>query len=534
MDAQRAKGVSVTVSERHNGAPPVMRAEEPMTVVIFGASGDLAKRKLIPALYHLYEAGVLPERFAIVGTSRTPMSDDAYRDAMVEALRERTGAAIDRQHPLVQALHYQAGAGDDPQAMGALKARVEQIEQERQLPANRLFYLSVAPTLFPRIVAALAGVALIRPPAAEGWSRVIIEKPFGHDLASAIALTADIRAVLDETQIYRIDHYLGKETVQNILSFRFGNAIFEPLFNHRYVDSVQITVAETLGMEGNRGAYYDGAGVLRDMVQNHMMQLLCLIAMEPPAAIEARAVRDEKVKVLRALLPLTPEEVAASTVRGQYGVGECKGDIIAGYRQERGVDPQSSTETYAAVRARIETWRWAGVPFLLRSGKRLAAQVSEIAVRFKRPPMLLFSEIAEREGLAPPQPRSNWLVLRIQPDEGISLSFASKRPGMMMQLDEVTMDFLYDRAFTERSPEAYERLLLDALRGDASLFTRSDEVEYAWRFITSILDGWAAQPPPHFPNYYPFSDGPEEASRLMHPGAHWRSIAAAAKSGGPC
>ena len=534
MDAAVPGGVSVRVKRAGDGAPPMVRASDPMTVVIFGASGDLAKRKLIPALYHLYEAGCLPERFAIIGTARTPMSDDAYRDAMVAVLNERTGTTIDRQHPVVQALHYQAGAGDDPAAVTALRARVEAIEQERQLPGHRLFYLSVAPQLFPRIVAALSAGGLIRPASAPQWSRVIIEKPFGHDLASAIALTADIRRVLDESQIYRIDHYLGKETVQNILAFRFGNAIFEPLFNHRYVDSVQITVAETLGMEGNRGAYYDGAGVLRDMVQNHMMQLLCLIAMEPPAAIEAQSVRDEKVKVLRALLPLSVEEVANATVRGQYGVGECKGAIIPGYRQEHGVDPHSTTETYVALRTRVESWRWAGVPFLLRSGKRLAAQVSEIALRFKRPPMLLFSEIAQREGVAPPNPRSNWLVLRIQPDEGISLSFASKRPGMMMQLDEVTMDFLYDHAFTERSPEAYERLLLDALRGDAALFTRSDEVEYAWRFITSVIDGWAALPPPTFPNYYPFSDGPEEASRLMLGTARWRSIAEAARSGGPC
>src|SRR5512139_1566014 len=286
MDAPVPGGVSVRIGERaKNGAPPMVRAGDPMTVVIFGASGDLAKRKLIPALYHLYEANCLPERFAIVGTARTPMTDDAYREAMAAALSERTSRTIDPQHPLVQALHYQAGAGDDPAAVAALRARVEKIEQERQLPGHRLFYLSVAPPLFPRIVAALAAGGLIRAATAPQWSRVIIEKPFGRDLASAIALTADIRRVLDESQIYRIDHYLGKETVQNILAFRFGNAIFEPLFNHRYVDSVQITVAETLGMEGNRGAYYDGAGVLRDMVQNHMMQLLCLIAMEPPAAI---------------------------------------------------------------------------------------------------------------------------------------------------------------------------------------------------------------------------------------------------------
>jgi glucose-6-phosphate 1-dehydrogenase len=538
MEARVTSGagaVSVRIGERAtNDVPPLVRAEDPMTLVIFGASGDLAKRKLIPALYHLCEAGCLPQRFAIVGTARTPMSDEAYREAMAAALAERLGQPVDPRHPLLQALYYHAGAGDDPAAIAALQQRIEAIERERQLPGNRLFYLSVAPALFPRIIEGLAAGGLVRPASAPQWSRVIIEKPFGRDLASAIALTADIRAVLDESQIYRIDHYLGKETVQNILAFRFGNSIFEPLFNRRYVDSVQITVAETLGMEGNRGAYYDTAGALRDMVQNHMMQLLCLIAMEPPAAIDAQAVRDEKVKVLRALLPMSPEEVARATVRGQYGVGECKGEIVPGYRQERGVDPHSTTETYVALRTHIENWRWAGVPFLLRSGKRLAAQVSEIAVRFKRPPMLLFSEMARREGVAPPEPRSNYLVLRIQPDEGISLSFASKRPGMRMQLDDVTMDFLYDTTFNERSPEAYERLLLDALRGDAALFTRSDEVEYAWRFATSVLEGWAQLPPPNFPNYYPFSDGPEEAAHLMPGTAHWRSLTLAARSGGPC
>ncbi len=536
MDAPTPGGVSVRVTRAAaDAAPTLARAEEPMTVVIFGASGDLAKRKLIPALYHLQQAGCLPPRYALIGMSRTPQSDAQYREAMRAALSERVGAEVSADDPLVQALHYHPGDADDPAAFAGLREKIESLERARQLPGNRLFYLSVAPTFFPIIVKQLAAAGLIYDPDAPQWSRVIIEKPFGHDLQSAIELTAAIRAVLDESQIYRIDHYLGKETVQNILSFRFGNSIFEPLFNQRYIDSVQITVAETLGMEGNRGAYYETAGVLRDMVQNHMMQLLCLIAMEPPAAIDARAVRDEKVKVLRALVPLSVAEVAAATVRGQYGVGERNGAIVKGYRQENGVDAGSLTPTYVALRTKIETWRWAGVPFLLRSGKRLSAQVSEIALRFKRPPMLLFREIAEREGLAPPQPRSNYLVLRIQPDEGISLSFACKRPGMQMRLEEVTMDFLYDRAFQQRSPEAYERLLLDALRGDASLFTRSDEVEYAWRFVSSLLDGWAGLPAPTFPNYYPFSDGPEEAARLMSgTGTHWRSLVDAARSGGPC
>jgi glucose-6-phosphate 1-dehydrogenase len=524
--------VRVSRSPADGAQAPALRAEDPMTVVIFGASGDLAKRKLIPALYQLQQGGYLPERYAVIGVSRTPMTDDAYREAMLGALRERAGAAVAADDPLVQALHYQAGDVDDAASFQALRAKIDALEQARRLPGNRLFYLSVAPSFFPIIVRQLAAAGLIHPPHGPAWSRVIIEKPFGRDLESARQLTVSIREVLDESQIYRIDHYLGKETVQNILSFRFGNSIFEPLFNHRYVDSVQITVAETLGMEGNRGAYYDTAGVLRDMVQNHMMQLLCLIAMEPPSALEAQAVRDEKVKVLRALVPMTRDEVAAHTVRGQYGVGERSGQIVHGYRQEKGVALDSVTETYVALRTTIENWRWAGVPFFLRSGKRLAAQCSEIAVRFRRPPMLLFREFAARERCAAPEPRSNWLVLRIQPDEGIKLSFACKLPGMQLQLEEVTMDFVYGTAFQQRSPEAYERLLLDALRGDAALFTRSDEVEYAWRFISALHAGWAELPPPPFPNYYPFTEGPAEANRLLQgTTAHWRLIGDAA---GPC
>jgi glucose-6-phosphate 1-dehydrogenase len=519
--------VRVSCSEADREESATIRAEEAVTIVIFGASGDLARRKLIPALHHLECGGYLPERYAIIGFSRTEMSDEAYREAMRKALSERAGdgAGVAAAAPVVQALHYQPGDADNPASFQALRQKIEALERERQLPGNRLFYLAVAPSFFPLIVQQLAAAGLLYLPQAPAWSRVIIEKPFGHDLESARSLTASIREVLDESQIYRIDHYLGKETVQNILSFRFGNSIFEPLFNHRYVDSVQITVAETLGMEGNRGAYYDTAGVLRDMVQNHMMQLLCLIAMEPPPALEAQAVRDEKVKVLRALLPMTRQEVAANTVRGQYGVGERDGKIVPAYRQEKGVKPDSTTETYVALRAGIENWRWAGVPFFLRSGKQLAAQLSEIAVRFKKPPTLLFRDFAARAGGGPPAPRANWLVLHIQPDEGIHLSFACKRPGMRLQLEDVAMDFVYGEVFHQRSPEAYERLLLDALRGDASLFTRSDEVEYAWRFISSIHAGWAELPPALFPNYYPFTEGPVEAERLLQGTTHWRPIA---------
>jgi len=504
------------------------RAKDPVTIVIFGASGDLSKRKLIPALYQLQMAGYLPDRYAVVGFSRTPMSDEVYRENMRAALQEQLaneGHTVTADNPLIQALHYHPGSNDDPASFKTLKEKLEQLDRERNLPGNRLFYLSVAPEFFTMIIQNLCAAGLICGRQEKTWSRVIIEKPFGRDLASARQLNSDVTSLLDESQIYRIDHYLGKETVQNILSFRFGNSIFEPLFNQKYVDNVQITVAETLGMEGRRGAYYDTSGAMRDLVQNHMLQLLCLIAMEPPAALEARAIRDEKVKVLRAVLPLSRKEVAANTVRGQYGVGETNGTIVKGYRQEEGVNPKSVTETYVAIRLKIDNWRWAGVPFFLRTGKRLQKRVSEIAVEFKQPPLHLFGQLEQNGSDELSHPKSNVLVMRIQPDEGINLSFACKQPGMRVRLEDVHMDFFYNKTFQQRSPEAYERLLLDALRGDASLFTRSDEVEYAWRFISSIHEGWANLPPPTFPNYYPFTDGPDDAQRLLEgTQAQWRSI----------
>jgi glucose-6-phosphate 1-dehydrogenase len=506
----------------------LIRAKDPVTVVIFGASGDLGKRKLIPALYYLEDSGYLPESYAVVGFSRTPMSDEAYRESMLKALQENVKDATSpptADRKLVRSLYYHAGDADKAESFHSLKQKLEAIDKERGLPGNRLFYLSVAPEFFTVIVENLTAAGLIHDKNEPVWSRVIIEKPFGRDLESARALNTAVTSALDESQIYRIDHYLGKETVQNILSFRFGNSIFEPLFSQKYVDNIQITVAETLGMEGRRGAYYDTAGALRDMVQNHMLQLLCLIAMEPPSALEAQSIRDEKVKVLRALVPLTRREVAASTVRGQYGVGEKDGQTVRGYRQEEGVNPKSTTETYVALRIKIDNWRWAGVPFLLRSGKRLDKRVSEIAVVFKQPPMHLFRLTNDDDEVIHAHPKSNLLVMRIQPNEGISLSFACKKPGMKIELEEVDMDFYYGQAFQIRSPEAYERLLLDALRGDASLFTRSDEVDYAWRFITSIHQGWASLPPPSFPNYYPFTDGPDEANRLLEgTTARWRSL----------
>ena len=530
MDASAGVMASVHISRPGSADPDSepLRAKDPFTLVIFGASGDLSKRKLIPALYHLQETGYLPERYTILGFSRTEMTDEAYRESMLQELQRQVdgGAATVRAgNPLITSLYYQPGNNNNLESFKKLKEKLEKLDKKHNLPGNRLYYLSVAPEFFTMIIQNLCAAGLICGRQEDIWSRVIIEKPFGRDLESGRKLNADVTTMLDESQIYRIDHYLGKETVQNILSFRFGNSIFEPLFNQKYVDNIQITVAETLGMEGRRGAFYDTAGALRDMVQNHMLQLLCLIAMEPPSSLEPQSIRDEKVKVLRALIPLTPKEVAASTVRGQYGVGEFDGQVVKGYRQEEEVNPKSLMETYVALRTKIDNWRWAGIPFFLRTGKRLRQRVSEIAVEFKQPPLHLFGQLGADNSFAAPRPMSNVLILRIQPDEGISLSFACKQPGMRIQLTEVNMDFFYGQAFKQRSPDAYERLLLDALRGDASLFTRSDEVEYGWRFSTSILESWVNLPPPRFPNYYPFTDGPEEIGRLMEgTKAQWRSL----------
>ena len=494
-------------------------APQPSAFVLFGATGDLTARKLVPALYNLAKEGLTPQEFYVLGVARKPKTDDEFRAEMRDAVGE-----FSRSQPIDEAvwqqfaarLGYQPCEFSDPAGYQRLKSRLEKLDAEFGLQGNRLHYLAVAPEFFKVITTRLseAGIFSGRH-VARPWTRVVIEKPFGTDLASAQSLSRHLDALLSEDQIYRIDHYLGKETVQNILTMRFGNAIFEPLWNRRYIKQIQITVAETVGMEGRRGPYYDQAGASRDMVQNHMMQLLALVAMEPPVAWDADAIRDEKAKVLRALSPLTPEEVFQTVLRARYTRGSRGGEEVPGYLEESGVDPESVTDTFVAMRLQLQTWRWSGVPFYLRHGKRLPKRATEIAIEFRQPPLLLF------EGHAA---EGNSLVFRIQPDEGISLSFLSKVPGMRLRRQPVKMDFTYQSAFGIASPEAYERLVLDALSGDGTLFTRSDEVEYAWRFVGSILDGWAQQPPETVASYPAGTWGPAEADTLLRDGAVWRRL----------
>ena len=495
---------------------PSMRVRSPLTITIFGASGDLTHRKLMPALYAMYVQGFLPEEFAIVGFARRDYTDDSFRELMGESIRKFGRVAVDpvSLSKFLGRTHYHNGDLEDDAAYASLAQR---LGNEAIYPGNHLFYLSTKPDLFKVVVAKLKAHNLIRTVFDAKWTRVVIEKPFGHDLASAIDLNQSVRHHLDESQLYRIDHFLGKETVQNILSFRFANAIFEPLFNNHLVDHIQITASETVGMESGRGAYYDASGAIRDMVQNHMLQLLCLVTMDPPASLTAEAIRNEKLKVLQSILPPTQAEVPMCSIRAQYARGRAAGKDIKSYREEDRINPNSMTETYLAMRLFIENWRWAGVPIYLRTGKRLARRATEIVVQFKVPPLQLFQTVecvGDTCDLTHSMP--NQIIFRIQPDEGIALHFSAKRPVMQVQVESVAMNFSYSQTWQRDLPEAYERLLLDVMRGDSTLFTRSDEVEAAWKVIDPFLCAWKKSPEIPMYTYEPGSWGPAEGEALMH------------------
>ena len=500
------------------------RVPDPSTLVLFGATGDLAHRKVIPALYQLWRTNLLPHEFVILAIGRRDYDDETLRADLRKSLDKYS-----RVLPLDEAawrsfaarIRYQRCDFDDPAAFDRLVTILEAIDKEQGNLAegrgNHLYYLATQPSAFAEIVGQLGRVGLDHEHHDGGWRRIVIEKPFGHDLNSAIRLNREVGKVFRESQVYRIDHYLGKETVRNLLVFRFGNGIFEPIWNRRHIDHIQITVAESIGVE-NRGAFYEETGASRDFLQNHLLQLMSLVAMEPPATFDADALRDEKVKVIRAIGELTTDEIRANVVRGQYGPGWVAAQPVKGYRQEAEVDPESETETYVAARFEVDDWRWSGVPFYLRTGKRLPKRSSEIAIQFKEVPHRLF-----RDSSTEPDP--NLLAIRIQPDEGIMLRFGAKVPGLGIDVRSVTMDFTYGSAFTVDSPDAYETLILDALLGDASLFTRADEVEGAWARVTPIIETWADEDAPDFPNYEAGTWGPEEADELLaREGRKWRRI----------
>ncbi len=496
------------------------RMPDPAIFVLFGATGDLAHRKVVPALFQLWRTNLLPHEFRLVAIGRRAYTDESIR-AELRASLERFSRALPVEASVWDAfaerITYHQGSFDDAGLYEGLEARLDTIDAEDATLGNRLYYLATQPSAFAEIIAGLGQAGLDHEQHGGGWRRIVIEKPFGRDLTSAIRLNREVGKVFRESQVYRIDHYLGKETVRNILVFRFGNGIFEPIWHRRYVDHVQITVAESIGVEG-RGSFYEEAGTSRDFLQNHLMQLLALVAMEPPATFDADALRDEKVKVLRAIEPMAAADVEQNVVRGQYGTGWVAGEEVAGYRQEPKVNPESETETYIAARLSVDNWRWAGVPFYLRAGKRLPKRATEIAVQFKQVPHALFKE-------SNADPEANLLALRIQPDEGILLRFAAKVPGLGVDVRSVNMDFTYGSAFSVDSPEAYETLILDALLGDASLFTRADEVEKAWGIVTPIIEAWADRPPPDFPSYPAGSWGPEAADALVaRDGRRWRRI----------
>ena len=498
----------------------IERVPDPNIVVLFGATGDLAHRKVVPALYHLWVSDLLPEKFALVCFGRRDASDSFMRTDLRASLDKHARVKpIDeaRWTEFAARISYVKGAFDDPESYAALSRHLDAIDASVGTGGNRLFYLATPASSFPEIIRGLGAAGLDHETGEGGWRRVVIEKPFGRDLDSAVRLNREVGKVFRESQVYRIDHYLGKETVRNILIFRFGNLIFEPIWHRRYIDHIQITVAESIGVEG-RGAFYEETGALRDILQNHLLQLLTLVAMEPPATLDAEALRDEKVKVLRAVRLLSTDTVDEHVVRGQYGPGWIGATEVAGYRSEPEVEAASETETFVAARFEIDDWRWAGVPFYLRAGKRLPKRATEIAIQFKDVPQRLFSPTGDA-------PEPNMLVIRIQPDEGILMRFAAKVPGLGTDVRPVNMDFAYGSAFSVESPDAYETLILDALLGDASLFTRADEVEAAWRIVDPIMESWLAGAEPALPNYAAGTWGPDAADALLtREGRRWRRL----------
>ena len=493
------------------------RTADPCTVIIFGASGDLTKRKLVPALYRLTQEGLLPAEFAILGFARSKMSHDDFRAKMKDAIATYSEAkSVDETvwESFAKGIFYLAGDINNPESYKEMSALLDQIDSQRGTAGNRVFYLSTSPTFYSEAVAQLGAAGLARPEG-KGWTRIIIEKPFGHSLESAKELNIDVAKVFNEEQVYRIDHYLGKETVQNLMVFRFANGIFEPIWNRRYIDHVQITNAESIGVE-DRGGYYDTSGVLRDMIQNHVFQVLSHVVMEPPMEFSANEVRDEKIKAMRAVRPIPRDRVDQFVVRGQYGPGSVGGKPAKGYREEKDVNPESATDTYAALKLYFDNWRWAGVPFYLRSAKRMPKRVTEIAIHFKQAPHMLFSEATAQ------QIEPNVLVVRIQPDEGITMRIGAKVPGQVTRIRWVNMDFRYGASFGVASPEAYERLLLDCILGDATLYARRDMTERGWEIVMPILEAWQ-NAKPDFPNYEAGTWGPEAADELIErDGRRWR------------
>ena len=487
---------------------------DPCTIVIFGASGDLTKRKLLPALYNLKALKLLPENFAVIGVAVSDSDDELFRTQITSDIQQFATRPVDQAEwdDFSKRSYYLSGDFNNPETFQHLGAKIKDVQKTWNLSGNVLFYLAIAPTFFGKVVEQLgnAGLTEEKP---DAWRRVIIEKPFGHDLQSARDLNADLTKHVAESQIYRIDHYLGKETVQNIMVFRFGNSVFEPIWNRRYIDYVQITVAEELGVE-LRGGYYDHSGVTRDMVQNHILSVLSLVAMEPPTSISGDSVRNEKVKVLEAIRPMEPEEVLANTVRGQYGAGIIDGKNVPAYRTEPNVNPQSNTETFVAMKLEVDNWRWADVPFYIRSGKRLAARTTQIVIGFKRTPLLLFGKGIE-DNIMP-----NRLVIHVQPDEGITMDIHAKKPGPGLPIANVPLDFSYSEFGETTAATGYETLLYDCMIGDMTLFHRYDSVDASWRIVNPILDVWQALHPRDFPNYAAGTWGPEASDRLIEKSGH--------------